>query len=234
MQANPTLDREPRPGVFERYSPLVRRVAIKTIRSLPASVTLDDLLSAGWVGLSEALRRRTLAMSEQDFEAYALHRVQGAILDYLRSLDPLSRRLRGASKRITEVTTSLTQKLGRSPEEEEIAGELGLTLDAYRQVLTDVAEAGLVRLELDERVHMAADQVSPEAAASQRELLDLVADAIGSLPERLQLVLALHHQEQCSFREMAEILDVTESRACQLHAEAVHRIRSRLQLSRSL
>ncbi|MGC4064338.1 MAG: RNA polymerase sigma factor FliA [Polyangiaceae bacterium] len=214
--------------LYERYTPLVRRIAMKTIRSLPSSVTLDDLLSAGWIGLAEALRRRTSTMDEEQFEAYASHRVQGAILDYLRSLDPLSRKLRGASRRITEVTAELTRRLGRAPEEDEIAADLGLPLDEYHQLLTKIADAGLARLELTDSIQDHTALSSPEQLTSQRELVEQVAEAIDALPERLRTVLGLHYQEDCSFREIGEILGVTESRACQLHTEAVHRIRARM------
>lgn len=217
------------PGkLYERYTPLVRRIAMKTVRSLPASVTLDDLLSAGWIGLAEALQRRTATMDEEQFEAYASHRVQGAILDYLRSLDPLSRKLRGASRRITEVTAELTSRLGRAPEEDEIAGELGLGLDDYHQLLMQIAEAGLARLELTEDSGWLPEQATPESLVTEHELVDRVASAIDDLPERLRTVLGLYYQEDCSFREIGAVLGVTESRACQLHTEAVHRIRARI------
>jgi len=217
------------PGkLYERYTPLVRRIAMKTVRSLPASVTLDDLLSAGWIGLAEALQRRTPTMDEEQFEAYASHRVQGAILDYLRSLDPLTRKLRGASRRISEATGDLTARLGRAPDEDEIAGELGLPLDDYHQMLMQIAEAGLARLELTEDSGWLAEQSSPETLATEHELTDQVAAAIDELPERLRTVLGLYYQEECSFREIGAVLGVTESRACQLHTEAVHRIRGRL------
>ncbi len=229
MQLGRSNSREPVQQVFERYSPLVRRIAMKTIRSLPSTVTLDDLLSVGWTGLAEALRRRTAAMSEVEFEAYASQRVQGAILDYLRSLDPLSRRLRGASRRISGAASDLSQRLGREPSEEEIAGELGLEISVYRQLLTEIAAAGLARLELGDQVHGVPDQTeSPESEATQHELIDLVVDAIERLPEKLRTVVGLYYQDDCSFREIGEILGVTESRACQLHTEAVHRIRAKL------
>ncbi|MBN1606944.1 MAG: RNA polymerase sigma factor FliA [Polyangiaceae bacterium] len=214
--------------LYERYTPLVRRIAMKTIRSLPSSVSLDDLLSAGWIGLAEALRRRTANMTEEQFEAYASHRVQGAILDYLRTLDPLSRRLRGASRRITEVSFELTQRLGREPTEEEIAGELGITLETYYQLLTDIADAGLARLELNDATMFLPDEGSPESIATRKELLEVVASAIDALPERLRLVLSLYYEEDCNFREVGEVLGVTESRACQMHTEAVHRVRAKI------
>ena len=214
--------------LYERYTPLVRRIGMKTIRSLPSSVSLDDLLSAGWIGLAEALRRRTACMNDEQFEAYASHRVQGAILDYLRTLDPLSRRLRGASRRITEVSFELTQRLGREPNEEEISGELGITLETYYQLLTDIADAGLARLELNDTTMFLPDEGSPESLATRRELLEVVASAIDRLPERLRLVLSLYYDEGCNFREVGEIMGVTESRACQMHTEAVHRIRAKI------
>jgi len=213
-------------NLYERYTPLVRRIAMKTVRSLPSSVTLDDLLSAGWIGLAEALQRRTSGMDEEQFEAYASHRVQGAILDYLRSLDPLSRKLRGASRRISDTTAELSSRLGRAPGEEEIAAELGLSLETYHQLLMQIAEAGLARLELTENSGWAPEQSSPESLATEHELVDQVATAIDELPERLKTVLGLYYQEDCSFREIGEVLGVTESRACQLHTEAVHRIRA--------
>jgi len=123
--------------------------------------------------------------------------------------------------------------LGRAPEEEEIAGELGLSLENYRQLLMQIAEAGLARLELTENSGWLPEQQSPETLATEHELVDHVATAIDELPERLRTVLGLYYQEDCSFREIGEILGVTESRACQLHTEAVHRIRAKMKDNRS-
>jgi RNA polymerase sigma factor FliA len=214
---------------YERYMPLVRRIAMRTVRTLPSTISIDDLLSAGWIGMAEALARRTPAMDEDHFEAYASYRVRGAILDYLRSLDPLSRKLRGASRRITEAASELTARNGRAPDEDELAGELGISLGEYHQLLTQISDAGLARLELSSADDVASGDPSPEAMATRRELVDAVSAAIGSLPERLQQVLGLHYQEDCSFREIGEVFGVTESRACQLHTEAVHLIRAMLE-----
>jgi RNA polymerase sigma factor for flagellar operon FliA len=220
-------------ALYERYLPLVRRIAMRTVRKLPSHVGLDDLLGAGWIGLVEALRRRTDGMPEEQFEAYASHRIRGAILDHLRALDPMSRKMRAASRQIAETIRALSARLGREPEETEIAGELGLEVDAYRTLLGQVAEADCARLELtdigDDR---ATPEQGPDALAARRELAELVATAIDSLPERLRIVVGLYYQEECSLREIGEILGVTESRACQLHSEAIHRIRARLDAPR--
>lgn len=225
----PARDRAQDQKLYERYTPLVRRIAMRTIRALPSSITFDDILSAGWVGMAEALQRRAEGMQDEHFEAYASYRVRGAILDYLRVLDPLSRKLRGASRRISTAAAELTQRLGRMPTEEEVAGELGLSLPAYQELLGEISDAGFARLELGAGGEPMAAEPSPEARAARVELQSSIVDAIEELPERLQLVLSLHYQEECSLREIGEVLGVTESRVCQLHSEAVHLIRARIQ-----
>jgi RNA polymerase sigma factor for flagellar operon FliA len=218
----------PHAELVERYMPLVRRISMRAVRKLPPSITTEDLISAGWVGLLEALDRRTAEMNEEQFEAYASHRVRGAILDYLRSLDPMGRKMRSASRRIVQVMAELTGRLKRAPETEEIAGALGLSLEDYHTLLTDISEAGSARLELSEVAEPASADASPEAQAGKRAEVGSVAEAVQELPERLQLILGLYYQEDCSFREIGEVLGISESRACQLHIEAIHRIRATL------
>ncbi len=219
----PSTRGNPGDDVVRAYTPLVRRIAMRTVRNLPSNVSLDDILSAGWLGLVEALRRRHDGMAEHEFEAYASHRVRGAILDYLRDLDPLSRKLRQASRRISDSAARLVGRLGRYPTEEEMAAELGVELEGYHSLLTDIARSGHARLELsgDEQ----SPDPSPEVQASRRQMTELVAAAIDALPERLQLVLGLYYEEGCNLREIGEILGVTESRVCQLHSEAIHLVR---------
>jgi RNA polymerase sigma factor for flagellar operon FliA len=110
-----------------------------------------------------------------------------------------------------------------------MAAELGLPLSAYQELLTEISDAGFARLELSSASEPADHDPSPELQTSRAELVDSIANAIDDLPERLRLVLGLHYQEECSLREIGEVLGVTESRVCQLHAEAVHLIRARLE-----
>jgi RNA polymerase sigma factor for flagellar operon FliA len=214
---------------YDRYLPIVRRIAMRTVRSLPASVTIDDVISAGWLGMVEALGRRTPDMTEDHFEAFASYRVRGAILDHLRMLDPMSRKLRGASRKITQTVSDLVGRLGRAPEQEEVAAELGIPLPEYQRLLSEISEAGFARLELTDIADSSVEERSPEAVAAKNELAQVIADAIEQLPERLNLVVGLYYQEECSFREIGEVLGVTESRVCQLHSEAIHLIRSSIE-----
>ncbi len=212
--------------VYAQYMPIVRRIAMRTVRSLPSTIAFDDVLSAGWVGMVESLGRRTGDMDDEHFEAYASYRIRGAILDYLRQLDPMSRKLRGASRRLTSAVSELIARLGRTPLEEEIAAQLGLPLAEYHALLNDLADSGLAHVDLSECREPIAAEPSPEVNVLRHELVTSVASAIERLPERLQLVLGLYYQEECSFREIGEVLGVTESRVCQLHSEAVHMLRA--------
>jgi RNA polymerase sigma factor FliA len=215
---------------YERYMPIVRRIAMRMVRKLPREVALDDLLGAGWVGLAEALRRCGPDMPEHEIEAYASHRIRGAILDYLRSLDPMSRKMRNASRQITAAVRDLSSRLGRAPEEQEIANELGLQLEDYQDLLSQVSSAEVTQLELvDVASPREGEFQAPDVIASQHELIDRIADSVDFLPERLRLVVGLYYQDECSLKEIGAILGVTESRACQLHSEAIHRMRAHIE-----
>jgi RNA polymerase sigma factor for flagellar operon FliA len=220
-----TLTRED----YERFLPLVRRIAMRLARRVPSHISIGDLISSGWVGLVEAFSRSNPDMPNEEFEAYASHRVRGAMLDYLRGLDPATRQARNASRRVSRSISQLTRALGRPPEEEEIADALGLAVDAYRDLLTQIASAGMSRLELvdlDQIDAVPDKSEAPDDRAEQRLLAEHVAGAIERLPLRLQQVLALYYQEDCTLREIGAVLQVSESRVCQLHAEAMHRLRA--------
>ena len=213
---------------YERFLPLVRRTAMKLARTLPTTITVADLVSYGWVGLLEAFERASPEMAPSEFEAYALYRLRGAVLDHLRSLDPASRSARSQSRAIARSIKGLTKKLARPPEEEEIAADLSMTIDAYRTTLDDVGRAGMARLEmldLDD-VQLDAQTESPDESAGKKEMCMAVTEAIEDLPLRLQQVLALYYTEGHTLREVGVVLEITESRACQLHTEAIHRLRA--------
>jgi RNA polymerase sigma factor for flagellar operon FliA len=214
---------------YERFLPMVRRIAMRVARRVPSYITVGDLMGAGWVGLVEVFSRADPGMPPDELEAYMSHRVRGAMLDHLRSFDPTARQLRNASRRVARAIAAQRQALGRPPEEEEIAGALGLTLEGYRSLLGSVAAAGMARLELvDFDDTNAADDThdDPEEEADKHMLGELIAGAIDELPERQQQILALYYQEDCTLKEIGAIFNVTESRISQIHTEAMHRLRA--------
>lgn len=216
---------------YDRFLPLVRRTAMKLARRLPSHVTVADLVSYGWVGLLDAFERASPDMDPNEFEAYAMYRVRGAALDYLRSLDPASRSARAMSRRVAKAMSELqNESKGKEPEEAQIAKRLGMSVEQYRTTMEQLGRAGMNRLEMldiDEMQSVSSeDEVLPEERTAKKELQGVVAEAIKKLPERLQLVLALYYQEERSLREIGVILEVSESRVCQLHTEAIHRLRA--------
>ena len=215
-------------AAYDRFLPLVRRTAMRLARRVPASITVADLVGYGWVGLMEAYQRSAPNMPDEEFEAYALYRVRGAMLDYLRSLDPATRDLRRASRRVAGTIRNLSQSLGHEPEEEQIAQAMGMPLRNYRELLEKIASAGLARLELldldDLEVENTGETVDDEVA--KRRLADAVAAAMETLPPKLIQVLALYYQEGCTLRQIGAVLGVGESRVSQLHTEAIHRLRA--------
>lgn len=213
---------------YERFLPLVRRVAMRFARKVPSHITVADLVGYGWVGLMEAYQRSAPGMNHDEFDAYALYRIRGAMLDHLRSLDPASRDVRATSRKVAAAIRTLTQDLGRPPDEEEIARAVEMTVEQYRSALSRIDQAGMARLEMldfDSTEPRSSDEPVDDEVA-RKEMRGAVTDAIGSLPERLQQVLALYYQEDCTLREIGAVLGVSESRVSQLHTEAVHRLRA--------
>ncbi len=224
VRAKRALDR----GAYEKFQPLVRRTAIRLARRVPSTITVADLVGYGWVGLMEAYQRSEANMPDEEFEAYALYRVRGAMLDYLRSLDPATRDMRRASRRVTRAIRELSGKLKREPEEEEIAEVLGMDVNAYRAMLEKIAAAGMARLELLDLddIDGSSKVATTDDAVDKRRLGEAVAAAIETLPAKLVQVLALYYQEDCTLRQIGQVLGVSESRVSQLHTEAIHRLRA--------
>lgn len=226
--AEPRAERALTRAEYERFLPLVRRTAMRMARKVPRHITVQDLVGYGWIGLLEAYRRADPNMPSEEFEAYASYRVKGAILDFLRGLDPVARQTRQQSRKLTGVIRDLTDELGRAPEEAEIAARLGVSKEDYRDLLSAIGMAGMARLELIDidRVEVESGAAQPDEEVERRSLFEAVVGAIDKLPERLQQLLALQYEHGCSQREIAEIFGVHESRICQLRVEAIHRLRA--------
>ena len=228
--AQGTLDRE---TTVDRYAPMVRRVANQLAGRLPASVDVGDLVQAGMIGLMDAMTRFDENGGAQ-FETFATQRVRGAMLDELRGTDWLPRSARRAQRTIEQHIGDLEQTLQRSPTETEIAESMNMELSAYQKMLGDARGAQLVYIDdlggrdSDEGF---LDRHTPEEPTNMTELLksdefrDALTQAIGQLPEREQMVMAMYYEQDLNLKEIGAVMGVTESRISQLHSQAVSRLR---------
>lgn len=221
---------------IQEYAPLVQRLAHHLAARLPASVQIDDLVQAGMMGLMEAVKRYEASQGTQ-FETYASQRIRGAMLDELRGNDWLPRGLRRKQRTIEQAMARLEQKHGRAPAEREVAAELQVSLEQYQEMLAETRGAQLLYAEdfgdpessgsLFEH-HSADAGAEPFARLKDERLRRAVAAAIEKLPEREKTVMGLYYEQELNFREIAALLGVTESRVCQLHTQAIARLRGRL------
>lgn len=222
--------------LLKQYSPLVRRLAHQMIAKLPANVELDDLIQVGMIGLNDALGRFDIAQGVQ-FETFATQRIRGAMLDELRGSDWMSRGNRKQQRDIEAAVHRLEQKLGRAPQESEIAQEMGLPLEDYQEILTKVRGTQLVYLEdmsgdesgdeyLDR--HVADDEGNPLSLLQDQRMRVALIEAIKKLPEREQYVMSMYYEHDMNLKEIAAVLGVTESRVCQLHSQSIARLRVKL------
>jgi RNA polymerase sigma factor for flagellar operon FliA len=212
------------------HLPLVQRVASRLARHLPASVDRRDLMLAGCVGLISALERFDESRG-LDFGTFAEFRIRGAILDELRALDPISRRARRRLHQVEARRRALTGTLGRPPSDEELAQALGMTVaefDRQQAMLTPGLELSLSLLEqcgFEPAGDPEREQAQPDQRLLRSEARRRLVKALRGLPERLRTVVSLHYYAQLSYKEIAVLFDVTESRVCQLHREAVNALR---------
>ncbi len=221
--------------LVQRYIPLVKRVAHHLLLRLPASVMLDDLVQNGMLGLLDALDRYEDSYGAQ-FETYASQRIRGAMLDGLRENDWLPRNLRKEMRKVESAILGLEHQLGRSPSEGEIAERLEISLPQYQKTLQEARGHQLVYLE-DFRGeddsdylehHLTDNDVDPAGILEDKKLRQQLASAIDELPERERLLMALYYEEELNLREIGAVLGVTESRVCQLHSQAVSRLRAHI------
>lgn len=229
------LDRD---ALIRQHVPLVRRIALHMIAKLPPNVELDDLIQVGMIGLAEALSRFESEQGVQ-FDTFASQRIRGAMLDELREGDWMSRSSRKSQKEIEQALGRLEQRLGRTPLESEIAAELGMALDDYQSLLGKVRGTQLVYLEdigggdadgSDDYLerHVADAGADPFALLRDQRLRLALVDAIKNLPEREQYVMGMYYEHDMNLKEIAAVLGVTESRVCQLHSQAIARLRTKM------
>lgn len=226
------LDRD---QLVTRFAPLVKRIAFHLMARLPSSVHIDDLVQNGMIGLLDAISRFETGHGAQ-FETYAVQRIRGAMLDGLRENDWLPRGLRRDMRRIEQAIARLEQENGRPPSERELAEALSMTLSEYQKTLQEARGHQILYFEdfsaegdedFLER-HFTDDAANPLKQLEESSMREQLVNAINDLPDREKLMMALYYEQDLNLREIGEVMGVTESRICQLHSQAISRLRSRI------
>jgi len=222
--------------VLLEHLPIVRFLARRIHERLPQHVDIEDLVSAGVVGLMDAFAKFDPEKKVQ-FRSYAQFRIRGAILDSLRTLDWSPRELRRKGRAVEEAIRMLTARLGRAPGEAEIAAEMGIGLEDYQQLLGDLKGLEIGTLHLERNENSGEEELAyvpgrpeedPLFRCLRGELEERLAGAIAELPDRERLVMTLYYYEEMTMREIGLALGVVESRVSQMHASAVVHLRAAL------
>lgn len=215
---------------------LVKKIAYQLKAKLPPSVELDDLIQVGMMGLLDAVKRYDDKQGAQ-FVTYASQRIRGAMLDDLRSNDWLPRGTRKNMRNVETAIQALEQKLGRAPTEGEVASHLDMALDDYHTMLGDCSGHQLVYYEdfsdedggegfLDRYAEDSSQD--PVQALLSEGFRESLIEAIDSLPEREKIMMGLYYEQELNLKEIGAIMEVSESRVCQLHSQAIARLRAKL------
>jgi RNA polymerase sigma factor for flagellar operon FliA len=226
------VDTSERDRLVLEHAPLVKLLARRLARRLPATVDVEDLMSIGMVGLVEAAGRYQPTLGVP-FEAFARRRVQGAMLDALRDLDWVPRSMRRKQRDVEAAIAALEQRLGREPTEDEIAREAGLTLEQLRGALDEIRmlELGAARAldgsdDTASLVEFCVDPGEDVVARIERaELVEHLSRALAQLPARERQILVLYYQHELTLAEIGEVIGVGESRVSQLRSLAISRLR---------
>lgn len=230
---------ENREEVIKRYSPMIKYVANRIAMRLPPHIEVDDLISVGVLGLMDAISKYDSSRGAK-FKTYAEFRVRGAILDELRAMDWVPRSIRQKASNVDKVVQALQAKLSRSPEDEEVAKEMGLSLDQFHDTLNETKSIPIFSLEDLGIAKESGEQQSlldclagkadadPQTQIRLIELKEIIAKAIDALPEKERLMVSLYYYEELTMKEIGAVLEITESRVSQIHSKAVYRLRTKL------
>ncbi len=216
-----------------RYAPLVKRIAYHLLSRLPPNVQADDLIQAGMIGLLEASRHYDAAQGAS-FETYAGIRIRGAMLDEIRRSDWVPRSVHRKARMVAQAMQEIENREGRDARSSEVAEAMGISLDEYHQILRDSASCRIASFDDaletgDEDSDAVPEHVTGPLEGLQKERFQqALAEAIAGLPERERLVMSLYYDEELNLREIGEVLGVTESRVCQIHGQALLRLRARM------
>ncbi len=222
-------------GRVRDLAPLVKRIAHHMMASLPPSVEIDDVIQSGMMGLLDAARRYQTSEGAQ-FETYAVQRIRGAMLDGLRQCDWLPRGVRRSLRQVEAMISKLEQQNGKPPSEAQLAKALDMPLADYQHLLQEARGYQIVSYEdfsgddedsfLDR--HALGHGGDPLEMLEERSVRESLVAGIEQLPEREKLVMAMYYEQELNLREIGEVLGVSESRVCQIHTQAIARLRVRM------
>ncbi|MCG8453754.1 MAG: RNA polymerase sigma factor WhiG [Spirochaetales bacterium] len=234
-----TKDQSIRDAIVRQYAPLVKYVAGKVSAGMPQSVDFDDLVGFGIFGLFDAIEKFD-PDKHVKFKTYAVTRIRGAIFDELRTIDWVPRSVRQKTREIDETVQHLEAKLGRAATDEEVAVEMGMSMEQYNQMMLKVSGTSMMSLndvwftgEDNDKISIvesieSPNSLRPDAIAEKDEMRRVIVEAISELPEKEKKVLVLYYYEDLTLKEIGKVLDVTESRISQLHTKAISRLRVKL------
>jgi RNA polymerase sigma factor for flagellar operon FliA len=224
-----------RERTIEEFIPIIKHLAYKVCRGFEEETVIEDLISAGVIGLLEAMEKYD-AKRGIKLNTFAYMRIRGAMIDELRSKDWFPRSARSKAKRIGEVVRKLENRLGRYPKEEEVAEELNMDLEEYLTMLKDYGNLSIVSIEdlsetsgedKDSIIRYIVDESDdPEQFAEFAETERMLARELDKIPERQRLVLTLYYHEDMNMKEIARTLGITEARVCQIHSQAILNLRA--------
>ncbi len=227
--------KDDRERVIDEFVPIIKHLAYKVSRKYEDDEIIEDLISAGIVGLLEAMEKFDSSKGAK-LNTFAYLRIRGAMIDELRSRDWFPRSARSKSKKINEIIRKLENKLGRLPKEEEVAEALGMTIDDYYKMLKNYGNLSVLSIEdLHELLGEDRDRImryvteetdDPEKCAELLELEGIMAKEFDKLPERQRYVLSLYYHEDLNMKEIARVLSITEARVCQIHSQAILNLRA--------
>lgn len=232
------IDHKLKDQIIVEYAPLVKFIAQKIASRLPANIELDDLISCGVIGLMDAISKFD-PTRDNKFKTYAEFRIRGAILDELRAQDWVPRSVREKSKVVEKAYAKLECELGRPATDEEMCYELKVSMEEFHDLIKQSKSVSLLNIDDavafsngDKKlmVNLMDDRraLNPYSAVNYKNTQQVIKDAIKALPEKQRLVLSLYYYEDLNLKEIAQVLDVTESRVSQLHTQAILKIKARL------
>ena len=210
-----------------RHAVLVKRIAYHLAGRLPPSVEVDDLIQAGMLGLLEAAAHYS-ADRGASFETFAGIRIRGAMIDALRKLDWAPRSVHRRAREVAAAIREIEAASGEEAKDTQIAGRMGISLGEYHRIVQDAASCRLASLDDDVIGGAVSDGMDPFRDAVDEDFRAALARAIDDLPERERLVMSLYYSEELNLKEIGAVLKVTESRVCQLHGQALTRLKARL------